>query len=328
VGASNTGPIQERTFESHPPGDGRQWSESHVSIPLRTTPPSFAQSLTGPMHSVKMLRDRYKKWSINDKNCKPKNKPQRRVTAAPKGITTQTALQMSPRIVELEDDETHSALVPVGALNEANLLHRFNKRTESPRTALSSLDPRFHEIMNGLLDWCDAWVNFPFESGDPDESTDEDLFLFSSSANGLICAESEQAWRRFMDAFSVDMMLLGLRRTFHLSILIYTLCIVRQYRPQGGSARLRSRILQAFHQHTVRFLGPRHPVTLLFDWSAHGLPLTTLSDVSAGIAEIHILRESIIHRRKFGEQSLELLLHTNDHRSLFRMKLRLSKKKK
>jgi hypothetical protein len=153
VGAQDQGQIQESHCGVPLPGDGRQWSESHVSLPLQTIRPQLpAQLLTGPVCSVKMLRDRYKKWGINDKNARP-----RRVAVATSRLATQTALLHSPRIMELNDDESPVAQEHVSTQDEHGLL--FPRMVlsgllpGSPRAALLTLDSRVHEILNGLSYW-------------------------------------------------------------------------------------------------------------------------------------------------------------------------------
>jgi hypothetical protein len=264
-----------------------------VSFPLTTIPPSFVHSLTGPVRSVKMLRDRYKKWSINDKN-----RPRRRVAAASRGLATQMVLLQSPRIVELEDDESHVVQDLDSHQNGPELLDRqillADLRTGSPHAALVSLDPRVHEIMNGLADWCDAWVNFPFT---PDETNSGAALgdVFMDSMRKLSRAESVQAWRRFVDACSIEVMLVGLRDALLLMrITLFAL---------GHSLRLgrlstTSRILRYFHQRSVHILGSRHPVTLLTDSSTFRLPRKTLGGIFEGILQIDCHRCSIIYRRR------------------------------
>jgi hypothetical protein len=240
-----------------------------------------------------MLRDRYKKWSINDKN-----RPRRRVAAASRGLATQMVLLQSPRIVELEDDESHVVQDLDSHQNGPELLDRqillADLRTGSPHAALVSLDPRVHEIMNGLADWCDAWVNFPFT---PDETNSGAALgdVFMDSMRKLSRAESVQAWRRFVDACSIEVMLVGLRDALLLMrITLFAL---------GHSLRLgrlstTSRILRYFHQRSVHILGSRHPVTLLTDSSTFRLPRKTLGGIFEGILQIDCHRCSIIYRRR------------------------------
>lgn len=307
LGASDTEQIQERAFEDHPPGNGRQRSESNVSPPLRTTiVRSFTDRSCG---NVKMLRDRYKKWSINDKNCKPKNKPQRRVAAAPKSTTTQMALRMSPRIVELEDDETQVVQDLAGSQNESGLLRQklrlVDLHTGRPRAALPSIDPGIHEILNGLLDWCDAGVNFP---SDEDRDTTDTADPFHSITSALLVTrrnEQKRAWRRCVDAFSVGFMLLELRCTGSLTSLICFFFLIRCYTASGIVSWLDaspvSRILPFLCRRVLQVMGPRHPVTLLCIWTADGLPLTALTDILEAIFQIEIQRESIMLRRRSGD---------------------------
>ena len=262
-----------------------------MSFPLPTIPPLFAHSLTDPVRSVKMLRDRYKKWSINDKNCKPKNKPHRQFAAATNGITTQMALRQSPRIVELEDDESHVVQNLDSHHNEPESLDRqillADLRTGSPHAALASLDPRFHEIMNGLSDWCDAWVNFPFT---PDETNSGAALrhVFLDSMRELSRAESVQTWRRLVDACSIEAMLIGTRNA---------VLLMRITKSAFMRTSTTSRILRFFHQRSVQILGPRHPVALLTDPSTSRLDRKTLGDIFVGTFRIDCHRSSIIYRR-------------------------------
>ena len=282
-----------------------------MSFPLPTIPPSFVHSLTDPVRSVKMLRDRYKKWSINDKNCKPKNKPQRQVAAATNSITTQMALCQSPRIVELEDDESHVVQNLDSHQNEPESLDRqillADLRTGSPHAALASLDPRSHEIMDGLADWCDAWVNFPFT---PDETNSGAALrhVFLDSMRELSRAESVQTWRRLVDACSIEVMLVGLRDVTLLWLMMY-LALTCSCPFEGTSTR--PRIFRVLHQRSVQILGSRHPVTLLSDSSTSRLPLETMVGIVEGILRIGTHRNSIIRRRAIGRHS-RWLGHTSD----------------
>jgi hypothetical protein len=256
-----------------------------------------------------MIRSRYEEWGINDKNRQ--NRPRRRVAAASRGLATQMVLLQSPRIVELEDDESHVVQDLDSHQNGPELLDRqillADLRTGSPHAALVSLDPRVHEIMNGLADWCDALVNFPF-GREEETSSDEALESIRTSMRELQKTESEQAWRRLADVCSVDMVLLTLRRTCNLLRLLGHL--IAEGRPfdehfdgerQNGNAWRRSRTLQFFCQHIGQILGPQHPVTLLCFHLAHGLPFAPLLDIMEGIVQIQTQRESIIRRRKLDE---------------------------
>jgi hypothetical protein len=109
----------------------------------------MVQSLTGRVCSVKMLRDRYRKWGINDKNARP-----HRVAVATSNFTTQTALLHSPRIVELNEDESPVAQEPASTRTEHDLftlrMVASELRPGSPRAALLSLDPKVHEILTAF----------------------------------------------------------------------------------------------------------------------------------------------------------------------------------
>ena len=247
-----------------------------------------------------MLRDRYKRWNINDKNCK--NRPRRQAAAAPRGLTTQMALRQSPRIVELEDDESHFAQDLAGPQNESGLLDQqmllADLRMGYPHAALASLDPTFHEIMNGLSDWCDAWVNFPFT---PDETNSgaalKAVILESIQMRELSRAESPQAWRRLADACSIEVMLVGLRDVMLLLLIMFLAIPCSDSYPCERTSTT-SRILRFFHQRSVQILGPRHPVTSLTDSSTSRLPRKTLLDIVKGLCQIDSHRFSIIHHRR------------------------------
>ena len=269
-----------------------------MRLPLPTIPLSSAHSLTDHVPSVKMLRDRYKKWNINDKNCK--NRPRRRAAAAPRGLTTQMALRQSPRIVELEDDESHFAQDLAGPQNESGVLDQqmllADLRTGSLHAALASLDPTFHEIMNGLSDWCDAWVNFPFTpDGTNSGAALKAVILESIPMRELSRAESLQAWRRLVDACSIEVMLVGLRDTDLLAGLLILIIFTQ---PMLHTSPIPG-MLRFLHQHSVQILGPRHPVTLLTNWSTPPrLPSKPLQDIVEGLFQIGSHRLSIIHHRR------------------------------
>lgn len=265
----------------------------------------------------KMMRDRYKKWGINDKN-----KNQRRLATAPKSLSTQQSLEQSPRIIEVEDDESHIARNPVDPQNEANLLHPASLRIRSPHAALTGLDPRFHEVLSGLSHWCDGQVNFPFAK-DEDGTRGLRKFLETMGEFEYLRTESKQVWRRFVDACSVEMMLLTLRHPrnlFMLSPLFFAIQSAsrRQNQHAYNRNRNRTRILRIFCQRAVEVLGSRHPITFLCVLLASGLPLTAMVDIVEGIFRIHVRRETIIQRRRFGARSSMLPL------SLMRDRYRLS----
>jgi hypothetical protein len=257
-----------------------------------------------------MLRDRYKKWGINDKNCK--NRPRHEVAAAPRGVTTRMALCQSPRIVELEDDESQTSQDSAGSQPDVNSLHCATLRKNSPHAALVSSDPRIHEILNGLSNWCDAWVKYPF---DESESEPGHMELFAS-VEELICRDSQPAWGRMSDACSIEMMCSQLRRTHVLLGLIYYLvhpvkCIGVKEKWQEERVQRRTRryrILQVFRQRCNQLLGLQRPITTMCIWSENGLPITTLAEIAEGIYQIHCHRESVVHRRALGERSSELPL--------------------
>jgi hypothetical protein len=200
-------------------------------------------------------------------------------------------LLQSPRIVELEDDESHVVQDLDSHQNGPELLDRqillADLRTGSPHAALVSLDPRVHEIMNGLADWCDAWVNFPFT---PDETN-------SGAALGAVFLESipmrelsSAAWRRFVDACSLEVMLIETRNPTLLMLVILHQKI--------ANTNILDRMIRFLHQRSVQILGPRHPVTLLSDSSASRLPRKPLGDILKGILRIDRHRCSIIYRRR------------------------------
>jgi hypothetical protein len=236
-----------------------------------------------------MLRDRYKKWGINDKNTR-----QRQTAAAPKSLTTQMVLSQSPRIAELEADESHVVQDLDSHQNEPELLDRqitlAELRTGSPHAALVSLDPWTHHILDRLSHWCDAHVNFPFSR--EDETGSDCVELIHASMGELRDAEPELAWRRLADVCSVEMMLLTLRRTGHLLHLLANFMF-------GGY--MSSRVFRFFSQYAAKILGLRHPVTLLCVHLAHGLPRAPVLDTMEGLYQIHTQRESIIRRRRLGE---------------------------
>jgi hypothetical protein len=257
-----------------------------------------------------MLRDRYKKWGINDKNCK--NRPRHQAAAAARRLNTRMALCQPPRIVELEDDESQTSQDSAGSQPDVNSLHCATLRKSSPHTALVSSDPRIHEILNGLSNWCDAWVKYPFD----EPKIGPGYMELFASVKELIRRESQSAWGRLSDACSIETMLVDSRRTHVLLGLLYFLihpvkCIgvKEEWQEERVQRRARRyRILQVFRQRSTDMLGPQHPITLMCIWSEHGLLITTLAEIAVGICQIQFHRESVVHRRRFGERSSELPL--------------------
>ena len=282
--------------------------------------PKIALSLSISPHPLiifprrdKMLRDRYKKWGINDKN-----KPQRRPAAASRSLTAQQSLDQSPKIVEVEDDESHTARDPVDSQNEANLLHPASLRIQSPHAALTDLNPRFHEVLSGLSHWCDA--HSPFAR---DEDGTHGLRKFLETMGEFKClrTESKKAWRRVLDACSVEMMLLTLRHPRNLlmlSPLFFAIQSASRRQNKHAYNRNRTRMLRIFCRRAVEVLGSWHPATMLCTLMASGLPLPAMVDIVEGIFRIHVRRETIIQRRRFGARSSMLPL------SLMRDRYRLS----
>jgi hypothetical protein len=267
---------------------------SSVSTAEFPTPRSIADS---HVHSVKMLRDRYKKWGINNKN-KPPHQRRRQIAAASRGLTTQMVLLQSPRIVELDDDESQVVQDLAGIRIEDNLPHHANIRTGPPHAAFSSLDPRSHEILNGLLTWCAVRVEYPYVLNE--------MSWFCEFALEISYTESKQNLKRFLDASPFETKLSKLRDPWNLLWLVTHISnigsISRSFSWfwQEKSAGTISRILLFFCQHSVQMLGPRHPVTLLSVWSARGLPGTALLDTLEGIFQIHAQGKSIANRQAYG----------------------------
>jgi hypothetical protein len=237
------------------------------------------------------------------------------------------ALSQLPRIVELEADESHVVqdLDTDSHQNKPESLDwqitLADLRTGSPHTALVSLDPWTHQILDGLSHWCDAQVNFPFTR---EEGTGSNgVHLIQNLINELEKGESEQMWRRLAEVCSVETMLVTLRRTGSLLHLLARFICNRLLdgelaeESRSGYACMKSRIFQFFCQRTVKILGPQHPVTLLCVQLAHGLPLTALLDIMNGIYQIHTQRESIIRRRRLGELLSGLTFVTTRGQSLF-----------
>jgi len=267
-----------------------------------------------------MLRDRYRKWGINNKN-----KPQHRAPAKSRNLATQLSLCQSSRVFDLRDDQSRAIQELVVPRTEREVLDLstipVNLPAGSPHAALRSMDPRIHEIMNGLSHWLDAWVNFPFNENECSVTSSRQIY---ESVRELRHTDSEQAWRRLRDAFSVETLLLRLRRTRNLDALICFFFLVPCIRKRRGCKR--SCMLWFLCHRSVQMLGPRHPLTLLWVRLAHGLPLTTLVDIREGIFRINVQRKLIIYRRKFGERVFEPSFDMTHDRYVFEESLRAVKR--
>ena len=123
----------------------------------------------------------------------------------------------------------------------------------------------------------------------------KDCIKESITIHELSRAASRAAWRRLVDACSIEAMLIGLRDAL-LLMVITSFALAHSLRLERTSKM--SRILRYFHQRSVQILGTRHPVTLLTDSSTSRLPRKTLGDISEGILQIDCHRCSIIYRRR------------------------------
>jgi len=232
------------------------------------------------MYSVKMLRDRYKKWGINDKNARP-----RRAAAAKSRLTTQTALLHLPRIMELNDDESHVAEEPVSTQDEHGLLLPrmvlSGLLPGSPRAALLTLDSRIHEILNGLSYWCNSTLP-SFADRDPilthsilRNATLKLLYL--KNALGHHCHRAAMIRLRSRNLWGV----------------LETILLFSEYQSRDwidwleGRPFEQCRILWSCCEFAAQELGPQHPVTLIWIWTARGLPFEDLASISKGIFRIH-----------------------------------------
>jgi hypothetical protein len=239
----------------------------------------MVQSLTGHVCSVKTLRDRYKKWGINDKNARPRG-----VAVAKHRFTTQPALLHSPRVVELNDDESPVAQEPVSTQDEYDLLDLrmvlAGLRPGSPHAALLSLDSRIHEILNGLSYWCNGASSFESVIFLPTFSSRMRLETSRTrssrkSALGQDCygATSSMTRSRSRDLWSV-MGMIGLFSEYQSRDWIDWL---------EGRPFEQCRMLWLCCEHVAQKLGPQHPVTLICSWAARGLSFEDLTSILNGI---------------------------------------------
>jgi hypothetical protein len=250
-----------------------------VSLPLQTIRPQLpAQLLTGPVCSVKMLRDRYKKWGINDKNARP-----RRVAVATSRLATQTALLHSPRIMELNDDESPVAQEHVSTQDEHGLL--FPRMVlsgllpGSPRAALLTLDSRVHEILNGLSYWSE---------------------LNSASLVRHLEPARTRSSRKIALGHRCYRAATGLAQSRDLWSALDTIQLFFEYQSRDwidwleGRPFEQCRILWSCCERVAQALGPQHPVTLVCRWAARGLPFEDLTSILKGIFRIYISQFSLI----------------------------------
>jgi hypothetical protein len=250
----------------------------------------LTQSLTGPGCSVRMLRDRYRKWGINDKNARP-----HRVAVATSSFTTQTALLHSPRIVELNEDESPVAQEPASTRTEHDLFNlrmvASELRPGSPRAALLSLDPKLHEILNGLSYWCNGAPSFDpvillptFLSRRRLETSRTRSSRKSALGQDCYEATSSMTRSRSRDLWSV----FGMIELFS----------EYQYRDWidwlEGRPFEQCRMLWLCCELVVQKLGPQHPVTLICSWAARGLPFEDLTSISEGLFRLHVSRLSLL----------------------------------
>jgi hypothetical protein len=218
-----------------------------------------------------MLRDRYRKWGINDKNARPLQ-----VAVAKRRLTTQTALLHSPRIEELNDDGSHIAQEPVSTQDEHELLGLrmvlSGLRPGSPRAALSTLDSRIHEILNGLSYWDTEVVIQPHTYLDPDFDISRPRSS-NKSALGRQCFGAAIALIQSSDLWGV-LEIIQIFSEYHALDWVDWL----QGRPFE-----QCRILWLCCEYAAQKLGPQHPVTLICNWAARGLLFEDLTSISKGI---------------------------------------------
>jgi len=276
-----------------------------VSPPLQATRPQLpAQLLTGPICSVKMLRDRYKKWGINNKNARP-----RRVAVAKSRLTTQTALLHSPRVVELNDDESHIAQEPLSTQDEHELLVlrmvHSGLLTGSPRAALSTLDSKIHEILNGLSHWTRSNNQVPASvwtrSNSEMPTFEQDLNLATTRSSGKIAL----GYRCYVVAT-------GLIRSKYVWSALETILLFSEYQSRDwidwleGRPFDQCRILWSCCKRAAQKLGPQHPVTLICIWAARGLPFEDLKSILIGVFRMYRSLMQLFKRCSISEFELRV----------------------
>jgi hypothetical protein len=218
-----------------------------------------------------MLRDRYKKWGINDKNARP-----RRIAVAKSRLTTQTALLHSPRIVELNDDGSQIAQEPISTQDEHELLVprmvHSGLLPGSPRAALSTLDSKIHEILNGLSYWTRSKCN----SLVPTFTPDFDLARTRSSR------KTSLGYRCYIAA-------VGLIRSRKVWSALEMILLFSEYQSRDwidwleGRPFDQCRILWSCCKRAAQELGPQHPVTLICIWAARCSPFEDLTSILIGV---------------------------------------------
>jgi len=238
-----------------------------------------------------MLRDRYRGWGINDKNRRP-----RQIRAARRHFTTRRALLQSPRIVELADDGSHMTEEPINPQDEHESLdpHMMlsNSAPGSPIAALLSLDPKIHEILNGLSYWCSAgarsWNTKDVYGG---------IHLGSTPVVHLRRGPIDKI-KTGRDCYAAAMTLIQSR---NLWSLLETIRHISEYRCLDwldwleGLPFDQCRIPWLLCEHAAQVLGQQHPITLVCSWAARGLPLEDLVSLSRSIFRILISSPSWPH---------------------------------
>jgi hypothetical protein len=251
-----------------------------------------------------MLRDRYRKWGINDKNARP-----RQVAVAKRRITTQTALLHSPRIEELNDDGSHIAQEPVSTQDEHELLGLrmvlSGLRPGSPRAALLTLDSRIHEILNGLSYWCNSTL-----------PSFRDPILTPSSIRS---ADLKKSFLKNSLGHHCHMAAMIRLRSRNLWGVLETILLFSEYQSRDwidwleGRPFEQCRILWSCCEFAAQGLGPQHPVTLIWIWTARGLPFEDLASISKGIFRIHAGQPRPLPGRGYKWPSVEPELRFNTY---------------
>lgn len=254
-----------------------------------------------------MLRDRYKKWGINDKNARLRG-----VAVAKRRFTTQTALLHSPSIVELNDDESPVAQEPFSTQDEYDLLDLrmvlAGIRPGSPRAALLSLDSRIHEILHGLSYWCQPTA--------PDSA-----FALTPERLDPNCLRSNRKIPLGLRCYAAT---LGLLRR-DLWSAMETIQLFSEFQSRDwinwleGRPFEQCRILWFLCERVTQELGPQHPVTLICIWAARGLPFEDLTSILKGLFRLYVSQVPLINA-----SSVTVYFDTGHFEDRFRKLLRIA----
>ena len=187
---------------------------------------------------------------------------------------------------------------PINSQDEHESLHPHmmlsNSAPGSPIAALLSLDPKIHEILNGLSYWWCSEGARSWEYSSGGIQLIDTCFLHSHRISG----DKIRTGQYFYEAART------LIQSRHLWSLLETIRHISEYRCLDwldwleGLPFDQCRIPWLFCEYAAQVLGQQHPITLVCSWAARGLPFEDLTSLSGSIFRIIMSSPSWFHWEK------------------------------